>query len=128
MGWLTLKENIKNILREVENKNISAEEAYRLLDNEINNTNDYQDKKLFKSKAKWIRIKIKSDEQKINLKLPFWLMGMGLKIGCKYSKDLKDIKKDFDLKEIINILRKSPIEKLVDINTLDGEKVEISLE
>lgn len=121
-----LKEEKLQILKMVEEGKISVEEGLDLL-------NALEEKETVKpnKNVKWIKIKVydPDDDTKVNVTLPISFVSLGLKLATKFSPDLKETGlDDKDFKEIYSAIESGAIGKIVDIESEDGEKVEIVIE
>jgi hypothetical protein len=112
------------ILRMLEEKKISAEEAAKLLD-AVNGADqpDYQNR--------FLKVRVRragEDEPKVNVTLPISLVKWGLKMAPEHAK-AKIADADIDLKMVSEALEKGITGKIVEID--DDEKdehVEVWLE
>ncbi len=120
------KEEKMQILKMVEEGKVSVEEGLNLLD-------ALEEKETVKpcKNVKWIKIKVydPDDDTKVNVTLPISFVSLGLKLATKFSPDLKETgldEKDFN--EINAAIESGAVGKIVDIESEDGEKVEIVIE
>ena len=120
------KEEKMQILKMVEEGKVSIEEGLNLLD-------ALEEKETVKpcKNVKWIKIKVydPDDDTKVNVTLPISFVSLGLKLATKFSPDLKETgldEKDFN--EINAAIESGAVGKIVDIESEDGEKVEIVIE
>jgi transcriptional regulator with XRE-family HTH domain len=75
------------------------------------------------------RINILSHEgDKVKVNLPMPLVKVALEIGVTPKVDGKDVLKDIDLNKIMALVEKGVIGKIVEIQTNDGDFVEIVVE
>ncbi|MBU5456136.1 hypothetical protein EDD65_10715 [Keratinibaculum paraultunense] len=126
-----LKEEKLQILKMIEERKITPEEGINLLDALENVEETYVDNK----QAKWLKIKVfdPDDNTKINVTIPIALIDVGMKMAGKFGPafvpELKeaDINEN-DLKELFEAIKNGAMGKLVDIESEDGEKVEIVVE
>lgn len=115
------------ILNMVKDSTITPEEAVELL----NALGDSEDTNSINKKASFIKINIldPEDNTNVNVKLPVGLVNIGLKIADKFSPDLKKAGlSSEDIDGIMEAIREQEMGKIVDINSDDGSKVEISIE
>jgi len=129
---MSLGQEKMQILKMVENGQISASEAAQLLD-AIGEKDDIVSltKKQSNIKGKVLRVRVYEGNEKIkvNVNLPLRLVEVLVDIGIKFLPvdkypDLKKINMD-ELKELIE----AGIEgKIVDIDSADGTKVEVFIE
>jgi len=126
-----LKEEKLQILKMIEERKITPEEGINLLDALENVEETYVDNK----QAKWLKIKVfdPDDNTKVNVTIPIALIDVGMKMAGKFGPafvpELKeaDINEN-DLKELFEAIKNGAMGKLVDIESEDGEKVEIVVE
>lgn len=124
-----LKEEKKQILKMLEEGKITSEEGINLLE-ALENTAG-EEHTLNTGKPKWIKIKVfePNDKAKVNVTIPISLVDVGLKIANKFSPDLKESGLDEnDLNEIYASIKSGTCGKIVDIESDNGEKVEIVIE
>jgi len=123
-----MKEEKKQILKMVEENKITVDEGLDLLNaleerEKIENT--------YTNDPKWLKIKVfdPDEDTKVNVNLPLSLINVGMKMSQKFVPELKDAGLDEeDLKEILNAIEDGAQGKIVDIESEDGEKVEIVVE
>lgn len=126
-----LKEEKLQILKMIEEGKITPEEGINLLDALENVEETYVDNK----QAKWLKVKVfdPDDNTKVNVTIPIALIDVGMKMAGKFGPafvpELKeaDINEN-DLKELFEAIKNGAMGKLVDIESEDGEKVEIVVE
>ncbi len=115
-----MKEEIKKILKMVEEGKITAEEGYRLIDALMpQNTS---------AKKRFLKIYVESEEgDVVNIKVPFSLIKFGIRF---IPKDKYEIIKsqNIDLEEILSSLSDDFEGELVDIKSEDGDIVKIWVE
>ena len=118
-----MSEERDKILRMLEEKKISAEDAARLLD--AMNASDDDHKNRFLKVRVW---KDGSEKAKVNVKLPVSLIKWGLKMAPEHAKaQIADA--DIDLKVLSEALEKGVTGKIVEVDDVDkGEHVEVWLE
>src|SRR5699024_633722 len=123
-----MKEEKKQILKMVEENKITVDEGLDLLNaleerEKIENT--------YTNDPKWLKIKVfdPDEDTKFNVNLPLSLINVGMKMSQKFVPELKDAGLDEeDFKEILNAIEDGAQGKIVDIESEDGEKVEIVVE
>lgn len=117
------------ILTMVQDGKITVEEGVKLLEALEDNREIRNDTS--KAQAKWFKIKVIDQDnfEKVNVKLPISLISVGTKLASKFSPELsKTGLNDEDMKEILHIVESGEIGKIVEIDTENGEKVEIVIE
>ncbi|WP_425448717.1 SHOCT-like domain-containing protein [Dethiothermospora halolimnae] len=121
-----LKEEKLAILNMIETGKITSEEGIELLNAIEEKKGEYLSKK-----AKWLKIKVfdPEDDTKVNVNVPIALVDIGLKFATKMSPDLKESSlEEIDFKELSEAIKNGAEGKIVDIDTGDGERVEIIVE
>ncbi|MEY8416632.1 hypothetical protein AAK964_10050 [Tissierella praeacuta] len=116
------------ILTMVKEGKISTEEGVKLLDAIDNTNNDIVN---INNKAKWLKIKVldPEDSTKVNVTLPISLINLGVKLAEKFSPKFKEAGlTEKDIKEIFAAIKNGDIDKIVEIDSEDGKKVEIVIE
>ncbi|MDI6618734.1 MAG: hypothetical protein QME45_08650 [Clostridiales bacterium] len=128
-----MNDEIKKILKMVEEKKITAEEGEKLIDALDENTYKVPAEPLNTSqngsKSKFLRIHVDGDD-KVDVKIPLSLveigMKFGMKVGPKFSPQMKELE-GIDFQEIIDAVKNGATGKIVDVHTSD-ETVEIYVE
>ena len=121
-----LKEEKMAILKMIETGKVTSEEGIELLNAVEEKKSEYLTKK-----AKWLKIKVfdPADDTRVNVNIPVALVDIGLKFATKMSPDLKESSlEEIDFKELSEAIKNGAEGKIVDIDTSDGEKVEIIVE
>ena len=121
-----LKEEKLQILKMIQEGKITSENGVELL-----NALDTKDNEGLKKPSKWLKVRVfeGSDKAKVNVNIPLSLVDVGLKMATKFSPELKDSKlEEIDFKEIAELIKNGAEGKIVDIETENGEKVEIIVE
>lgn len=122
-----LKEEKMQILKMVEEGKINVEEGVNLLDA----LEESKDIDTMKNNAQWLKIKVydSEDDTKVNVNIPIALINLGMKISPKFVPELKDANlNENDFKEILDAIENGAHGKIVDIESDNGEKVEIIVE
>ncbi|TAH59826.1 MAG: hypothetical protein EWM50_07365 [Gottschalkiaceae bacterium] len=81
--------------------------------------------------SKWLRIKVfdPEDNTKVNVNVPIALIDVGLKFATKVSPELKNSDLNgIDFNEIVEMIKSGAEGKIVDVESGDGERVEIVVE
>lgn len=118
------------ILKMIEEKKITPEEGAKLLEALDGKTSELSLANTNKPSAKWIKIKIKDDDNTVNVNLPIALVDIAFKIARSSNKDF-DIKfndMNINIDNIVNLIKEGAEGKIVDIKGNDGETVEIIVE
>jgi hypothetical protein len=84
------------------------------------------------TEKKFLRIRVQDghgDGDKVNVNIPLGLVKVGLKLASKYADD-EDLKAldNIDFDEVLEMIEQGAEGKLVEVDTKDGEKVEIIVE
>jgi hypothetical protein len=126
-----MREEVKQILKMVEEGKITAEQAVQLVE-----AGDVSDEggvpsKTAPGKAKWLKVRVYdavSGKRKVNVSIPLSLVSMGLKLGMKFGLDREELK-GFDFEEIIHMIEAGEEGNLVNVTDEDRqEKVEVFVE
>jgi|AntRauTorcE11898_2_1112593.scaffolds.fasta_scaffold00058_48 hypothetical protein len=127
-----MNEEKLKILQMIEKGTISPKEGSELL--KALKEDPQKDKKLPKKRAfKMFKIRIlSSDGDKVNVQIPLEFAKMVLKSpgkkGIPKLNKLKEIDPDFDFSAIVDMIEAGTVGKLVDIQSNDGDIVEIVVE
>jgi hypothetical protein len=126
-----MREEQLKILKMIEEGTITAEEGNKLLST-IEECKGKIDVEKTGSSAKWLRIKVVSNEKggknKVNVNVPIALVETGLKIGKSFDKDLEESMKDIDIQEILELIKSGAEGKIVEVETEEGDTVEVYVE
>lgn len=126
-----MKEEVKQILKMVEDGKITAEQAVQLMEAGNVSGEARVGSRPAAGKARWLKVRvydIASNKKKVNVSVPLSLVSTGLKLGIKFGLD-RDELKGFDFDEIIHQIQAGEEGKLVDVvDEESGEKVEIYIE
>lgn len=121
-----LKEEKMQILKMIEDGKVSSKDGLELL----NALEDKERLPISKS-SKWLKIKVfePDDNTKVNVNIPLALVDVGLKMATKMSPDLKNSDlKDIDFNEIAELIKNGAEGKIVEVESDNGERVEIIVE
>ncbi|MGS0971678.1 MAG: SHOCT-like domain-containing protein [Candidatus Izemoplasmataceae bacterium] len=118
------------ILEMIQNKTITAKEGadlLRALENDKDNiVQKIQDKK---SAFKMFKIKILSgDGDKVNVQIPIEFAKVALRNGKGFMKMDQIQGMDLDIEMILDMIDKGAVGKIVDIESADGDTIEIVIE
>ncbi len=121
-----LKEEKMQVLKMIEEGKVTSEEGIELL-------NALEDKgiQIGARTSKWLKIRVydPNDKTKVNVNIPIALVDIGLKFATKFSPELKDTNiQEFDFKEIAEAIKNGAEGKIVDVESEDGERVEVLVE
>ena len=120
------REEKLQILKMVEDGIITVEEGVDLL----NALEEKDNVKPIKN-IKWIKIKVydPDDDTKVNVTIPISFVSLGMKLATKFSPELKETGLDEeDFKEIYAAIESGAMGKIVDVESENGEKIEIVIE
>ncbi|MCA1552808.1 MAG: hypothetical protein LC737_00355 [Chloroflexi bacterium] len=122
------KEERMQILRMVQNGQISAEEAAKLLTALDEGKRSEAAANVAATQGKFLRVRVtdmNSGRAKVNVNVPLALVNVGLRMGAKFMPDLAGM----DAGEIMSAIRSGMVGKIVDVEDGDeGEKVEVFIE
>jgi len=122
----SLKEEKMQILKLIQDGKVSSEEGIELL-NALEDKTD----ELHRKSAKWLKIRVydPDDKTKVNVNIPIALVDIGLKFATKFSPELKESHlEEIDFREIAEAIKNGAEGKIVDVESDNGEKVEIIVE
>lgn len=125
--------NKKEILEKLARGEISVEEAMNLEEDET--INEIVETPSFKKKSRYkylvIRVSSKGKNEKVNIRLPLALAKLAksqkINIGGN-SPEAKRIISELDIDEILRIAEEEGTTRFVDIQSEDGDTVEIYIE
>jgi hypothetical protein len=119
------------ILKMIENKQITAEEGAKLLAalGEV----DQSEKKGFtpspSTSGRWFRVRVtdlRTGKRKVNVNIPLGLVDVGMKMGAKFAPAGLE---GLDMQQIIEAIKAGGEGKIVDVEDEDdGEHVEVFIE
>ena len=121
-----LKEEKLQILKMIEEGKITSQGGLELLAA----LEEKEDLPIAKS-SKWIKIKVLDprDSTKVNVNIPLALVDVGLKMATKLSPELKNSDlQGIDFSEIAELIKNGAEGKIVDVESDNGEKIEIIVE
>jgi len=126
-----MREEKLQILQMIEEGIITPEEGINLLDA----LGDVEETYIENKGAKWLKIRVfdPDDKTKVNVTVPLALIDVGMRMAGKFGPafvpELKEAGLDeSDLTELFQAIKEGAMGKLVDIESEDGEKVEIIVE
>jgi len=118
------------ILKMIENRQISAEEGARLLSAlEDKPSAELPPPPSPQTRGRWLNVRVtdqRSGKRKVNVRIPLSLVDVGLKLGAKFSPvGLEGL----DMNQIMSAVKAGGTGKIVDVeDEEDGEHVEIYIE
>jgi hypothetical protein len=78
--------------------------------------------------GRWFRVRVtdkKNDKVKVNVRLPLSLVGVGLRLGKKYSPEMEDL----DVEEIFQAIQAGEMGQIVDVEDEEaGDHVQVFVE
>ncbi len=123
----TAEERLR-ILKMVEQGQISAEDAARLLAVLEERDRGEPAPASTGAGARWFRVRVtdlKSGRSKVNVNIPMGLVHVGLKLGARFAPGIEGL----DAHRVIEMIREGARGKLVDVEDDEGgERVEIFVE
>ena len=128
-----MREEKVQVLKRLQNDEITAVEAAKLLE-ELDNPQALEVKEVKEEKprenlGKTFRIKIlSSDGDRVNVQIPLNFAKLALRHGGGFLKDKVQSDIDLDFEEVLEMIDKGNIGKLVDIVSADGDSVEIVID
>ena len=116
------------ILEMIENKTITAAEGAELL-KALDKTEEKAVLKPKKEAFKMFKVKVlSSDGDKVNIQIPVEFAKVALKSGKGFMKVDQIETLDLDIDQILEMIDSGVLGKLVDVETADGDYVEIVIE
>jgi hypothetical protein len=116
------------ILKMVQEGTITAEEASKLLSALDSSAKD-QGAPSRDGKPRWIRVRVtdlQTGRRKVNVNIPIALAEVGARMGMRFGAKQGADMGDFNLTEIMNMVRDGAQGKMVDVEDLeDNEHVEV---
>lgn len=123
---MSTAEERMQILRMVEARQISAEEAAKLL-----SALDKADKggpAAPAGTARWFRVRVtdlRTGKNKVNVNIPMGLVNVGIKMGARFAPNVEGL----DMEELSRAIREGTQGKIIDVeDEEDAERVEIFIE
>lgn len=118
------------ILRMIENRQISAEEGARLLSAlEDKAGPEVPPPPSPATRGRWLRVRVtdlRTGKRKVNVNIPLSLVDVGLKMGAKFSPVGME---GLDINQIMTAVKAGGMGKIADVeDERDGEHVEIYVE
>jgi hypothetical protein len=125
---VTNEERMK-ILKMLQEGKISAEEAASLIESIDQSDGSLKGEVVTKNlNGRWFRVRVtdkKNDKVKVNVRLPLSLVGVGLRLGKKYSPEMEDL----DIEEIFQAIQAGELGQIVDVeDEEEGEHVQVYVE
>lgn len=118
------------ILRMIENRQLSAEEGARLLGAlEDKPGPEMPPPPSPQTRGRWLNVRVtdqRSGKRKVNVRIPLSLVDIGLKLGAKFSPVGIE---GLDMNQIMTAVKAGGMGKIVDVeDEEDGEHVEVYIE
>jgi DUF4097 and DUF4098 domain-containing protein YvlB len=125
---VTNEERMK-ILKMLQEGKISADEAASLLESLDQGEGTLKGEVVNRNlNGRWFRVRVtdkKNDKVKVNVRLPLSLVGVGLRLGKKYSPEMEDL----DVEEIFQAIQAGEIGQIVDVEDEEaGDHVQVFVE
>ncbi|MGS0971681.1 MAG: SHOCT-like domain-containing protein [Candidatus Izemoplasmataceae bacterium] len=128
-----MREEKVEVLRRIQNEEITAEEGARLLE-ELDNpqtleVQSQKEKPKLQNLTKMFRIKVlSSDGDRVNVQIPLAFAKIALSKGSGFINKNIDSDINIDVDMLLEMIDQGNIGKLVDIVSADGDSVEIVIE
>jgi hypothetical protein len=123
---VSTSEERMQILKMIENKQITAEEGSKLL--EAVEAGAKERPASGGAKPRWFRVHVTdahSGRKKVDVNIPLGLVNVGMRMGAKFAPDMSGI----EVSEIIEAIKQGAQGKIIDVqDDEDGERVEIFVE
>lgn len=123
-----MKEEQMKILKMIEDGVITAADGMKLLEAISEEPQATESNK--NDSVEWVRIKVtdpKRANKDVNIKLPMSLIKIGMKIGEKFSVNFGTNLDPGDFQKILEAIQEGGAGEVINIETDDGQIVEISL-
>jgi len=125
---VTNEERMK-ILKMLQEGKINADEAASLLASLDQGDTTLKGEVVSKNlNGRWFRVRVtdkKNDKGKVNVRLPLSLVGVGLRLGKKYSPEMEDL----DVEEIFQAIQAGEMGQIVDVEDEEaGDHVQVFVE
>jgi len=118
-----------DVLKRIQNDEITAEEGAKLLEALDNPTAVEVPKKKERNLSKMFRIKVlSSDGDKVNVQIPLAFAKIALKKGNGLINLAGNSNLDIDFDMVLEMIEEGNIGKIVDIESADGDIVEIMID
>ena len=125
---MNLKEERMQILKMIQNGQVSAEEGAKLLAALEGGQKSEMAANAAATQGKFLRVRVtdmNTGRTKVNVNVPLALVNIGLKMGARFMPNLDSMDSD----EIMQAIRSGMQGKIVDVEDAeDGEKVEVYIE
>ena len=125
---MNLKEERMQILKMIQNGQVSAEEGAKLLAALEGGQKSEMAANAAATQGKFLRVRVTdmtTGRTKVNVNVPLALVNVGLKMGARFMPDLNSL----DTGEIMQAIRSGMQGKIVDVEDADdGEKGEVYIE
>ncbi|MDR7869810.1 MAG: hypothetical protein RIN55_03060 [Tissierellaceae bacterium] len=117
------------ILNMVKDGKISVDEGLKLIEALEENNEKFDNRGSKVGKCLRVRVFDPEDETKVNVTLPVSLLKVGMKFASKLSPELSEANlNELDIEEILAAVDSGQIGKIVEVDSSDGTKVEITIE
>lgn len=112
-----MKDEVRQILRMVENGKITAEQAAQLIETGKLDKDEDTESGSTSCKAKWLKVRVYeagTGKSKVKVNVPLSLVSVGLKLGMHFGLDKEELK-GLDLNDIIRMIEAGEEGRLVDV-------------
>lgn len=124
---MTTIEERMQILKMIENGQISAEEGARLLQ-AIEDTSQKEQASKSEHAPRWFRVRVTdmhTGKTKVNVNIPISLVNVGMRMGARFAPEVEGL----NLDQVIQAVKQGAQGKVIDVeDEEDGERVEIYVE
>jgi hypothetical protein len=120
------------ILKMIEEGKITSAEGEKLLA-AVEEKSTKLEKQKIDGAPKWLKIKVLEEKEngkktKVNINVPIAIVETGLKIGKGFDDKLDDALDGIDFNDIMEMIKNGAEGKIIDVETDEGETVEIYIE
>jgi hypothetical protein len=124
---VSTSEERMQILKMIENKQVTAEEGAKLLE-AVDDAGAKERPASGGAKPRWFRVHVtdaRSGKKKVDVNIPLGLVNVGMRMGAKFAPDMSGI----DVSEIMEAIKQGAQGRIIDVqDDEDGERVEIFVE
>ena len=124
---MTTSEERMQILRMIENRQITAEQGSQLL-SALEEATSNEQFAAEPGRAQWFRVRVTdmaSGKHKVNVNIPMGLVNVGMRMGARFAPEIDSV----NIQEIMQAVKQGAQGKILDVENLEqGERVEIYVE
>lgn len=123
-----MKEDVKRILKMVEEKKITAEEGEKLIDAmDESEVPSAAEEGTNTGEPKFLRVHVTGEDDKVDINVPLSLVEVGLKLGARFGALDDEKLKGIDFNAVMQAIKEGTRGKIVDVKS-DDSIVEVYVE